>query len=361
MASSAVSASADPAPMSVERVLDPAWLGSAIYPGRDDIRIAAVDVVWTLSNTATKVRAKLTLSGRCEGLESEICIKGMLGEQGKVFAASGVSRREVLFYRNLAGPLAAAGLSVPPILYTGIDETTSHGLLIMPDLVADGCEFLSPLTPYSREEAQSSVAQLACLHAVGAADALCRQPWVQPMLERIAENSLVPLERVQELLVDSRSDAFPGALRDAKRVHGNLGLLVDRFRAAPATCVHGDAHAGNLYKLADGRGIGVIDWQLIQRGHWALDLAYHLGTALSVEERRASERDLLKLYIDKVAQLGGSRIDPEQAWTDYRAAMLYGYYLWAITQRVERPIILEFVKRLGTAVVDLDSLGLVGG
>ena len=350
----------DLAPTSVEGVLDPAWLARALYPGRA-VRIDAIEVVWTLSNTATKIRAALTLAGPDVDATAGICIKGMLGEQARPYLASGVSRTEAMFYRELAGPIGEQGLLVPSVRYCGIDPATDHGLIIMDDLVAAGCEFLSPLTPYTQDEARRSLTQLARLHAASGTSAVYDQEWIAPMLDRIAKNSLVPLERVQVLLEDSRSDAFPSALRDARRVHGALALLADKFRHDPVCCVHGDAHAGNLFKSANGQDIGVIDWQLIQRGHWAQDVAYHLGAALSVEERRQSERALLHHYLDRLAAFGGPSIDPERGWTQYRMAMLYGYYLWAITQRVDRPIILEFMHRLGSAVVDLDSVKLVEG
>jgi hypothetical protein len=39
--------------------------------------------------------------------------------------------------------------------------------------------------------------------------------------------------------------------------------------------------------------------------------------------------------------------------------LAYGYYLWAITRMVERPIIERFVERLGTAAADHDALARV--
>ena len=40
--------------------------------------------------------------------------------------------------------------------------------------------------------------------------------------------------------------------------------------------------------------------------------------------------------------------------------MIYGYYLWSITRKVEPEITNEFVRRLGLAVSELDSFGAVG-
>jgi len=352
----------DPAPVEFDEVLDPQWLTAALFGVHPDARIGAADVIWTLSNTATKIRVALQVANAPAGTPTRICIKGMFGESARPFRASGVSGKEVKFYQKLRPALSDAGMNLPRLLYGAIDEATGHGLFIMPDLVPEGCLFFDPLTPYTAEQAYQSVAQLARLHATGCRDAsLPQQAWVEPMLERMVETSFVARERRQELLHDGRSDAFAPGLRDAASVQGALRRLAEHFRQLPLTLVHGDAHAGNLYELPGAQGIGVIDWQLIQRGCWALDIAYHLGAALSVEARRTHERDLLDSYLDRLASFGGPRIGREEGWKHYRMAMVYGYYLWSITQRVDRPIILEFMQRLGSAVTDLDSQQLVEG
>ena len=40
--------------------------------------------------------------------------------------------------------------------------------------------------------------------------------------------------------------------------------------------------------------------------------------------------------------------------------MVYGYYLWVITQKVEPAIINEFTRRLGLAVAELESFAAIG-
>src|SRR3546814_13677862 len=63
------------------------------------------------------------------------------------------------------------------------------------------------------------------------------------------------------------------------------------------TLLHGDTHLGNIYLLPDGRA-GLLDWQLVVRGHHMHDVNYIVTTALSIGDRRNHERDLLAYYLD---------------------------------------------------------------
>ena len=126
----------------------------------------------------------------------------------------------------------------------------------------------------------------------------------------------------------------------------------------PQFLVHGDSHAGNIFRTADGAGL--IDWQLLQRGGWALDVAYHLCAVLPTELAEREERRLLGVYLQMMRASGQTVPDDEEAWRQYRESVIYGYYLWAITRRVDPPIIVQFNQRLGAAVARHDSYALVG-
>ena len=80
---------------------------------------------------------------------------------------------------------------------------------------------------------------------------------------------------------------------------------------------------------------------------------------LTPEDRRSHERALLDDYLTQLKAEGGPDLDRSQAWREYRVAVVYGYYLWSITRKVDADIIDEFVHRLGTAAHDLDSFALL--
>ena len=50
----------------------------------------------------------------------------------------------------------------------------------------------------------------------------------------------------------------------------------------------------------------------------------------------------------------------EEAWTQYREGVAYGLFMWAITRRVDPPIIYRFTDRLGKAAMRHETFRLLG-
>jgi aminoglycoside phosphotransferase (APT) family kinase protein len=261
---------------------------------------------------------------------------------------------EARFYRDLAPTLP---LEVPPCVHAGIDAVTGHGLVLMHDLVDAGSTFLTALSPYSVEQAAATLAQLARLHHADPARCAGGVGWLAPRLAGYLY--AVDETRLQSLLDDGRCAAFSPQIAQASRVRAAFAAVAERGAAHAGCVIHGDAHAGNLYLTPDGAP-GLIDWQVLQLGPWAFDVAYHLTAVLDVPDRAARERSLLAHYLDVRRSLGDDVPPLDDAWDAYRDAMAYGFYMWAITQRVERPVIETFVTRLGLAVEHHETFERLG-
>jgi hypothetical protein len=345
-----------PAPLNVDDVLDKTWLSAALSTGREPVRVAGFRVVETLGPSALKIRMVLEFEGAPPpDVPAEICIKGIFDPKLTAWLASGAQQTEAFFYRSCAPSLS---VRVPRALYTGFDPETMGGLVIMEDLIPKGVHFLSAMSPYTPEQARQSLDQLARLHGgTWRADA-ARDPWVTPKLASLSAAEPVPRARLTELLLGERGEALPAAIRDGERIYAALDALARRHDPADYCFIHGDSHGGNVWEGPDG--VGLIDWQVLQRGHWSIDVAYHMAAALDVEDRRRSERELLTHYLDCLARHGGTPPDPETAWGQYLAAAPYGFFMWGITLRVDPPIIRRFVTRLGLAVADHGSFELLG-
>jgi Ser/Thr protein kinase RdoA (MazF antagonist) len=229
----------------------------------------------------------------------------------------------------------------------------------MDDVVAAGGRFLTALEPYTLEQAAGSLDQLALLHSEhwqGAS--LDRFSWLRRPLHEMAKTPWLSAAALQELMDGERGIPLQPATKNAERIQNGITALAKLSTGRSECLVHGDAHAGNIFEMSGAPSL--IDWQLLQRGPWALDVPYHLAATLRPEDRRAAEQDLLRHYLDRLRAYGVEPPAWEEAWSDYRAYMTYGFFLWAMTRRVAPAITHEFVKRLGLAVTDLGSFELLG-
>lgn len=332
-------------PATLAQVLDPAWMTTAL--GRP---IAAVEQVELIRTVATKVRFRATTA---DGVGLALCLKGLLDVDAMTAKGGSTMVREALFYDEIA---AHVDVAVPVRVVNVIDYAAQQAVVIMRDVIADGGQFCSALEPFTAEECAASLDQIARLHA--GAGLLAGKPWISRRVAELANSGYVTPQGLQDLLDGPRGTMLSPAVRDAGRLIAAMKALAVRDAARPQFLVHGDAHAGNIFRV-DGKP-GLIDWQLLQSGGWALDLAYHIAAVLPVELAEAEERHLLMHYLAEMKALGCAMPDAEAAWAQYREAPAYGYYLWGITRRVDPPIIETFVPRLGLAVTRHDSFGLLG-
>ena len=114
-------------------------------------------------------------------------------------------------------------------------------------------------------------------------------------------------EIVQALLDDGRADGFPPELRNGQNLDAALEV-----QAAPGH-LRAPRRPAHRERLPRRRGRACFfDWEAVQTGNWAQDVAYHLATVLSIEDRRAHERELLGHYLAELAAHGGPAIDFEE-------------------------------------------------
>ena len=333
-------------PQTLEQALDPLWLSVAL--GQE---IASAETVEVIRTVATKVRF---LAYPADGSAPlALCLKGLLGDDPMMKMGGPTMVKEADFYGKVAGHVF---LRVPTCVKTVIDRANQQAVVIMRDLIADGATFCSALDPFSVDDAAGSLEQIAALHS--GRGLLADHPWITHRVGEFAAHPHLSVETLQGLLDDPRGDTLPPATRNAVRLCGALAPLVRRDCARAQFLVHGDAHAGNVFRTADG--FGLIDWQLLQSGGWALDVAYHINAVLPVDLAEREERNLLNHYTNIMRAGGHTMPDDDTAWTEYREACVYGYYLWAITRRVDPPIIYTFAARLGAAVTRHDSFALLG-
>jgi hypothetical protein len=332
-------------PLTSERALDPEWLSLALGEA-----VSGVELVETIKTVATKLRFSADIAGQGR---QHFCLKGLLDTDAAGRMGGMTCVLEGDFYSKVA---PTVGVRVPECLVAVADRDAQQGVIIMRDLIAGGARFCSALEPFTADDAALSLAQLAALHQ--GSGFLDGAPWIRPRAAELAQMTYVTPEMLQEMMDGPRGEGLPAHVRSAANLIAALRELAERDSARPQFLVHGDSHAGNIFRTPDGAGL--IDWQLLQRGGWALDVAYHLCAVLPVELAASEERRLLGVYLEMMRASGAEMPGDEDAWRQYRESVIYGQYLWAITRRVDPPIIVQFNQRLGAAAARHDSHKLLG-
>jgi hypothetical protein len=86
--------------------------------------------------------------------------------------------------------------------------------------------------------------------------------------------------------------------------------------------------------------------------------------ALTPDDRRAWEKDLLGRYLERFAALTGERSSFEESLRDYQHQMVHALLMWTITLCHSRPLpnmqpadtTLTMIERITAAIADLDAL-----
>lgn len=344
-----------PAPAALQDVLSPAWLNSALGARFPGIRVTGVVPGPVVSRLSTNARFRIECaSGLPDGLSPDLCAKGYFTDAGWPARRAGVP--EVAFYRNLA---ARSGVRTLRSVYADIDPETDHGMIITEDVVAQGATFLDATSEYTPELAAESLDQLARLHASSWGDpAVGGADWLASRLHATLASR--GLKEIRDNFESEIGAGVPAEVRDPERLVAAYRALVARAETeSPWTVIHGDTHVGNLYR--DGRGRpSFLDWQLVQRGPWYLDVGYHIASTLTVDDRRRNERDLTRHYLDRLRAAGVDAPSWDDAWLGVRRGIVHGFFLWGITLKVAPAMTSELQHRLGTAAADHGSFAALG-
>jgi aminoglycoside phosphotransferase (APT) family kinase protein len=336
----------DPIPESSDELLDPAWLERALDLVATSDRVVGVERVGSERTIAEKVHLVVTVEDAAGRRRTHpLCVKGHFDDDLHSLGTEAHVYRELLPRLDLRAPAAH---------HAAVDAEGRRGLIVMDDVIASGGRILSALDPYSLETCRRSLEQLASLHAQTWLDPTWEVPWLASRMG--STSSLFTTDALRALLEDGRADALTGEVPDATQLQSALARTAD---LAPTCVLHGDTHTGNVFVDAEGH-VGWLDWQIAQRGHWSVDVAYHLGTVLDVETRRREEASLLRHYLEELAARG---VDPppfDEAWDRYAAGFTWGLFLWTITRISSREVVLVHFPRLATAVADHDAFARLG-
>jgi hypothetical protein len=343
-----------PVPETLEEMLSPAWLTSALTPRFPGVDVTSVTPGPVISRVSTNARFHIECAGGVPaGLSPDLCGKGYFSDVGKAFRH--VGEAEACFYRDAA---EATGMRTLRSVYAGVDDETRHGVVITEDVVAQGATFLDARSDFSPDQAAESLGELAKLHAATWRDpSYAGASWLDSRLETyFAQRGVADILGNFEGPIGA---GVPEEVRDAQRLVDSLHWLAKEVvDADPWSVIHGDAHVGNVYLDGAGRP-SFLDWQMVQRGPWYLDVGYHLASALTVDDRRRTDEDLVRHYLDRLTAAGVEAPSWDDAWLGVRRGIIYGFFLWGITLKVDPAVTTTLLTRFGNAAVDHDAFAAI--
>lgn len=320
---------------------------------------AVVDAVSVANrDDGTNRRARLALRYAAGAGPATVFVKAIDPEHADlVELTSGLYHEPRLFLAQVALPL-----DHPRVYRAVIDEERRDFLLLMEDVVARGADPRDATRPLSIDEAARGVRGLARLHGAFWGERITDNPalsWVEPFVP-FAGLELAPLDIAYQRLGNSVSAEIT-TMSGAELFGGIWARYIRGLTRGPQTLLHGDPHIGNTYLLPDG-DVGFLDWQMVRRGNFSLDLGYFLQGALSIDDRRAGERALLEEYRGALGLPAAQLPSAEEIWLHYRASAAHGLAIWIATlsggDNWQRPdISLAFAQRYGAAFTDLDTRG----
>ena len=296
--------------------IDATWLTEALSERHPGARVAAVEVVERHEATNSHARLRVRYHEPA-GAPSTMFCKLLPRDPARreSIARTGMGLREALFYAQLAPAIA---MRVPEAHVARHDANDGSFLLLMEDLVASGCSVSDGTRGVSPDAAVRALEDLAELHVrfEDPARRKAEAAWVPEPLH--SDYGSILLRYGLDHHRDRLSSRFTALAELYIEKREALHAL---WHAGPHTVIHGDPHIGNLF---DERGrTGFLDWGIINVSTPLRDVSYFLIMALSIEDRRHHERDLLRHYLDVRAARGGTPIGFDEAWCTHRLHAAY--------------------------------------
>ncbi|MEM9177020.1 MAG: aminoglycoside phosphotransferase family protein [Myxococcota bacterium] len=338
--------------------IDAAWLTDALQARHPGARVASVELADRAEVTNAHVWLRVHHAEDSAGGPTALFGKLLPNDPARrvAIAHTRMGLREAKFYESLAPQLS---LRVPEAHVVRYEEDAGGAfVLLLEDLGETGCRVSSGPESPTPDQAAQALAGLAAMHvrfedgAVRARDA----GWVGPPDPPSDYGSA----RLQEGLDHHRDRLTPAFAEMAEVYIAEQGALHALWSVGAQTVIHGDLHIGNLF--FDGDGVGFLDWGLVTLGPALRDVSYFLCMSLSVADRRACERDLIRHYLDARRALGGAAIPFDEAWTSHR--LQASYLAVASCQIVTFPedvtprrakFAAAFLERASAALEDLES------
>ena len=273
--------------------------------------------------------------------------------------------REVSFYRQMAHRLA---IRTPTAIVAEIDPETHDFTLLFEDLgpARQGDQ----LAGCSVEDAAVAMREAAGLHAPLWGDpGLAELDWLSLRPAAIQPMILAALPAIIGLFRERYQGQLEPEFMKVVEELPRLQTVIGADHSTPRTIQHADFRLDNVLFEARGGTIpmATLDWQTVAHGIGATDVAYFLSAGVTPSDRRAHEKDLVRLWHEELVRRGVKDYPFEAAFTDYRRytthGVLMGVFSALSVERTERgdALFLKMTRGACEQALDLQTLSFWEG
>ena len=342
------------------------WLTAALGKAGIEAKVSSFTAKkFGTGQVGESVRFTLDFDGDAKGAPKTVV--GKFPSQDPESRATGVNFgnyvREVNFYRQLA---ATALVTTPKVLFTDVDEETCDFVLLMEDLApaVQGDQ----VAGVTLDQAALSVDQAAHLAASHWGQNRWDQvPWI---FGSAAGPESAGADLMRTLWLGFRERYGDRISPECVKIGEKLTTNFDRFKfgyEGPRCLTHNDFRPDNMmYGTAEGGyPIAIVDWQSIGYGCCMADVSYFLAGALSPQDRKANEHELLKAYHARLTSLGVRDYPFEKLMRDYAhysfSLFNMAYSASMIVGRTERgdDMFFSMLESGAAQVLDLGAMKLL--
>lgn len=167
--------------------------------------------------------------------------------------------------------------------------------------------------------------------------------------------------------LEHAADQLPPALVEHGNRFGELVPWLLEEMMEPATFVHGDWRADNIF--FDGTGadssVTMIDFQISGFAVGLYDVAYFVSQSIDADVRSGNDEDLVRFYLSVLSD-NGVELDFDTAWRKYQVCLahcfIYGvtsYQSWDAWNDRQKALLSTMLDRSVRAIVDNDALSVL--
>lgn len=238
-----------------------------------------------------------------------------------------VYARELGFYRDIG---AESGIPIPQCYFGALEQENYDYVLLLEDL--SPAQASDQVEGTGVTESRQVVEAFAKVHAQWwNSDRLASYDWAKPVIQEqpLADGLAMMHASIEKAEREGTFDRYP-------EMKAHLRKLPALFRIEPPqpfpyTLVHGDLRSDNVFFPGDGGGrFAMIDWQMSGVDQAARDLARWLVQSITVEQRRATEQELLEHYHALLVEHGVTGYSLTRLKTDYQLSIVVMYLMFAM-------------------------------